>query len=386
MNLMNPLTTKLIPSTEDLRAAYDGPDAMLDSCVVTLMMRHLPRTYTLNELTGEIDAVVPTGAYNYVHLPWDHKRGSNITYVFVNFISPEWAMRTFLLLSGRSWAFVQSPKVCRIAAAFLQGLGPNLANYALNCGIQAGSSNAPAVFTCDRQQMDLQLAVKCFCTPGDFHMARAQALKTQEGAQAAATLTKVSAQTKDVESKLTHEMLMKNVDTKQPCKMPMNGQRDEQVATHGCNPSMSSSSCFSCETSELQQNQQILRAHKSPDLSSTPSTASDSISYSQSLSDQDPMWEGPNPTLAVSTQNQDQDSRGLILTTQATRHHAAHNQTLRTLKAAGILSHDSVQHAASHGTWFVPSLYSNDSSPTDQDSDELLASIKFYTVDLNLGS
>jgi len=377
----------MTPSTEHLRATYDGPDAMLDSDVVTLMIRHLPRSYTLKDLTDEISAVVPSCAYNYVHLPWDHKRVSNITYAFVNFVSPEWALRTFLFLSGKSWTIVRSPKVCRIAAAFLQGLGPNLANYALNCGIKAGNSNAPVVFTGDGQQMDLQLAVDTFCTPGDFRMARAQASKTQEGTQAAATLTKVSTQAKDVDSEVADEMVTKNVDIKQLCKMVMSDQVDEQVTTHGSNHSISSSSCFSFQTSE-QQNQQILRAYASPDLSPAPSSAVDSINYSQSSSDQEPdrFLEGPNAAPAVNTQSQDQNPSGLVLTTQATRHHAAHNQTLRTLKAAGILSHDSVQRSVSNGTWFVPSQYSNGSSPQDQDSDALLTSIKFYAVDLNVGS
>jgi len=225
---MNPVPTELIPSTEELRATYDGPDDMLGRDVVTLMMRHLPRTYTLQELADEIEAVVPSCAYNYIHLPWDHRRGSNITYVFVNFTCPEWAMRTFLLLSGRSWTFVQCPKVCRVAAAFLQGLGPNLANYAINCGIEAESSKAPAVFTCDHQRMDLQLAVNTFCTPGDFQMARKQALQTQGGAAATATSMKVSGEATDVDFKPTNEMLTKNVDTKQSCKMLMKDWKNDK--------------------------------------------------------------------------------------------------------------------------------------------------------------
>jgi len=169
--------------------------------------------------------------------------------------------------------------------------------------------------------------------------------------------------------------------------MFMNDQENEQVTTHGSSHSISSSRCFSSQTSE-EQNKHILRAYASPDLSPAPCTAVDSINYSQSLSDQEPdrLWEGPNPALAVNTQSQDQNPSGLVLTTQATRHHTAHNQTLRALKAAGILSHDSVQRAASHGTWFVPSQHSNGSLPQDQDSDTLLTSIKFYAMDLNLGS
>jgi len=376
---MSPVSTELIPSTEELRAAYDGPDAMLGRDVVTVMMRHLPRTYTLKELAEEIESVVPSYAYNYIHLPWDHRRGSNITYVFVNFTSPEWAMRTFLLLSGRSWTLVQSPKICRIAAAFLQGLGPNLANYALNCGIQAESSNAPAVFTCDRKRMDLQLAVNTFCTPGDFQMAREQALRTQGGAAARATSMKASAEAADVEFKRATEMLTKNVDTNKSCKMLMKDGKDDQVTAHGCNYRTSSSSCCYTQKSELQQHQQILRVCASTDLLPTASATAD-----QSLSDQefDPAGEGPNPALAGNSQGQDQHPRGLFFITETTEHRAAHNQTLSMLKAAGFLSHESVQRTASHGTWSVPPQHANGSLHVDTDSDQLLASIKFFAVDV----
>jgi len=372
---MSPVSTELIPSTEELRAAYDGPDAMLGRDVVTVMMRHLPRTYTLKNLADEIESVVPRCAYNYIHLPWDHRRGSNITYVFVNFTSPEWAMRTFLLMSGRSWTFVQSPKVCRIAAAFLQGLGPNLANYALNCGIQAESSNAPAVFTCDRKRMDLQLAVNTFCKPGDFQMAREQALRTHGGTAATATSMKVSAEGTDVDFRRANDMLTKNMDTKQSRMMLMKDGEDDQVTARGCNHITSSSSCCSCQKSELQQNQQILRACASPDLSPTASATSD-----QSLSDQelDRAGEGPNPALAGNSHGQDQIPRGLFFTTEA----AAHNQTLSMLKAAGFLSHESVQRAASHGNWSVPPQHANGSLHVDKDSDQFLANIKFYALDL----
>jgi len=376
---MNPVPTELIPSTEELRATYDGPDDMLGRDVVTLMMRHLPRTYTLQELADEIEAVVPSCAYNYIHLPWDHRRGSNITYVFVNFTCPEWAMRTFLLLSGRSWTFVQCPKVCRVAAAFLQGLGPNLANYAINCGIQAESSKAPAVFTCDHQRMDLQLAVNTFCTPGDFQMARKQALQTQGGAAATATSMKVSGEATDVDFKPTNEMLTKNVDTKQSCKMLMKDWENDKVTAHGCNHSTSSSNCCSYQKSELQQNQQILRACASPDLSPTASGTPD-----QRLCDQefDPAGEGPNPALAGNSQGQDQHPRGFFLTTKNAEQRAAHTTTLSMLKAAGFLCDESVQRASSHGTWSVPPQHAKGFLHVDTDSDQLLASIKFYALDL----
>jgi len=282
----------LVPSTEDLRAAYSGPDVILEPGVVTVMMRHLPRTYTFKEVKAEIDAVVPSCAYNYIHLPWDCKRGSNINYVFVNFTSPDWASRTFLLLSGKSWSFVQCTKVCRIAAAILQGLGTNLANYVLNSRLLIGNPNDPAVFTCDRRRMDLQLAVKTFCTPEDFYMARMQSLKKLEEAAALAPGTQaaqVSSKANNTDWMQQSEIMTEPMIESEDCELPrgmmmMQDEEHEHVVMYGCSNSISSSCSASTQNKGSQRDTQNLQTCASPDSTSAGYTTPDKIVFFQSLS------------------------------------------------------------------------------------------------------
>jgi len=170
-----------VPTTDGLMSAYSGPDTMIGSGVVTLMIRRLPRTYTPSDVRAEIESVVPSYAYNYVYHPWDIQRRSNSNYAFVNFVSSKWAMRVFLLLSGKSCRNSKSPTECRISKALLQGLSLNLANYVISHGIMIQHHNEPVVFTSDHQQVDFRLAVKTFCTPEDFCAASMLVLRKLEG-------------------------------------------------------------------------------------------------------------------------------------------------------------------------------------------------------------
>jgi len=423
----------LFPSTHDLKATYSGPDEMLAPGFVTLMIRHLPRTYTFKDIRAEIDAVVPSCAYNYIHLPWDCKRKSNINYVFVNCASPEWALRTFLLLSGKSWSFVQCSKVCRIAGAFLQGLGKNLANYVLSSKIQTGHPSEPVVFTYDGQRMDLQLAVKTFCTAEDFYIAKVQNLK-EEGATGAALSSKANTVQSEIAteieaSKLSHDMLTKD-------------NEHEHVATYASSSSISSSCSFSMHKSGLQQDKQSLQTCASPDSASAGSIISDKVEFPQSLSYQASVRASSTTSsssqsrdieqnlnfsgleaVSCHTSNYSSSSRKLresnagarlclvsqgpnsvsagdalspvepILTTRTRRHLVAHNNTLKMLKEAGMLSHEFVQRTAdpdvtAYGSriWFVPSQGSRNSSLLDASTKRILDSIQFYAVGLHLSS
>jgi len=133
-----------ILSCEDLRASYCGTDRIPDIGVTTLMLRQVPRHFTLEQLLSDIETVVPRTAYDFVHLPFDAKRSGNITLAFVNFVHPEAALRAFVALSGRRWSSA-SAQPCRMTVAKAQGLYENLAHYESRMGRPGHTGNPPLV-------------------------------------------------------------------------------------------------------------------------------------------------------------------------------------------------------------------------------------------------
>lgn len=130
-------------SIEELRANYRGPDSVPRGHVTTLMLRGVPRFFTLQQLLEELGAVVEPTAYNLVHLPWDHRRGGNITLGFVNFVDAEKALRGFFALSGRAWTSAPHEHACSVVRARVQGLKDNLSHCLRRTG---HSDNPPVVF------------------------------------------------------------------------------------------------------------------------------------------------------------------------------------------------------------------------------------------------
>jgi len=126
----------------------------------------------------ELKTFSPRSKYDMVYLPWDVRRGSNISYSFVNFVDHESALRAFFALSGKSWNFVHTTKMCRLATAHIQGIAENLANYVVNFGIQDECQNAPNIFV-DGKSVHLRLAVRLFCT-SDMLERAAEAARTRK--------------------------------------------------------------------------------------------------------------------------------------------------------------------------------------------------------------
>lgn len=148
---------------QNLVEEYQGPDAIPEFGSTTLMIRNMPRSYTVEAVMCEIDSLHPKCHYDFVNLPWDTRRGSNISYVFCNFVDPDSAMRAFFALSGRSWTLVRTQKVCRVATAHVQGLAENLANYVASSGIQENNPYGPVIFQNGRR-LGLAEAARIFCT------------------------------------------------------------------------------------------------------------------------------------------------------------------------------------------------------------------------------
>lgn len=97
--------------------------------VCTVMMQHLPNTVTQPDLLQELDDAGFSLAYNFVHLPVGPDTFANRGYAFINFASPELALRFRNYFEGRKFRSFSSSKKVSVAPAALQGYNANCCNY-----------------------------------------------------------------------------------------------------------------------------------------------------------------------------------------------------------------------------------------------------------------
>jgi len=160
-----------IPCTQEggldakaLAAQYAGPDTVPGDGATTLMIRNLPRSYTEEDLISDIEAVAGPDVFDFLYMPWDARRGSNISYAFVNFMNQKATECVFYGLSGRHWRLVRASKCCRIAAAHVQGLPANLLHYADIANVSDAQRHCPIVMLNGRRA-NYDDALQMFCTP-----------------------------------------------------------------------------------------------------------------------------------------------------------------------------------------------------------------------------
>lgn len=98
--------------------------------LTTVMLQHLPGSYSRNMLLKMIDDAGFAGSYDFVYLPIDFHLHTSYGYAFVNFQDPEMASRFWTTFNNFSnWA-VPSRKRCRsFWSKPIQGLGMNIARY-----------------------------------------------------------------------------------------------------------------------------------------------------------------------------------------------------------------------------------------------------------------
>lgn len=147
------------------RLYYNGPDELINHDVETLLIRNIPRSFRAEELLEELDCLVGDACYNFVAMPWDHKRNANIGYGFVNFRSTEAATECFCRLSGHIWRGHPEVGACRVATAHVQGLPWNLARHMFSKTHSAECvQNEPLIFDENGVKLDLHQAVRRYCT------------------------------------------------------------------------------------------------------------------------------------------------------------------------------------------------------------------------------
>jgi len=149
---------------EDLLQKYDGLETISPDQVTTLMIRNLPRRYSEEALIYELEAFVTSDSYNFLYLPWDTPRSSNVGYAFVNFVDAPTAARVCQNLNGRLWRFALSSKEVKVMPAHVQGIALNLIHYMGSSVVEDGHAHSPVVMHCG-QRINFHKAVALYCPP-----------------------------------------------------------------------------------------------------------------------------------------------------------------------------------------------------------------------------
>ena len=124
-NSMSTVCTPNLVEEEDLRRV----DAGLESRT-TLMIKKVPRKYTLEILRREVDEVLAcTNTYDLLYLPVDSAKMTNRGYAFINFTSPESVAVFVRAFRSREWCELnRRNKVAVIQWAYVQGRDATLAH------------------------------------------------------------------------------------------------------------------------------------------------------------------------------------------------------------------------------------------------------------------
>jgi hypothetical protein len=96
----------------------------------TRQIRNLPNNYSKEEVMALIDSMGFAGSYDYFYLPLDFKKGSNLGYAYVNFVSVAKAKECFAAFDGfREWPFGVSQKICEVCWGKVQGYEANVKKW-----------------------------------------------------------------------------------------------------------------------------------------------------------------------------------------------------------------------------------------------------------------
>jgi len=109
------------------------------------MFRGIPRKYTAHDLAKEIQDLAPVDAWDFISLPWDADRPSNLGFAFINFTRPEHAEQVRKGLCGRTWRLSPGGKLVTVLTANIQGLANNVRHISGNISPRVGEEHHPLV-------------------------------------------------------------------------------------------------------------------------------------------------------------------------------------------------------------------------------------------------
>jgi RNA recognition motif-containing protein len=128
IHTVDSLSTNISEAKNDLNSS-----GIADSRT-TLMIKKVPRKYTLDVLRREIDSVLSSsGAYDLLYLPVDSAKMTNRGYAFINFKSPESVQAFIREFSNRPWTELnRRNKAASIHWAYVQGRDATLSHIKTN--------------------------------------------------------------------------------------------------------------------------------------------------------------------------------------------------------------------------------------------------------------
>lgn len=105
-------------------------DATSDLPRTTLMLKNMPNNQTRKMLIEMLDREGFALCYDFVYLPYDFKTGASLGYAFVNFLTPDAALRAFQGFDGYCRWTIPSRKVCGVGwSEPHQGLEAHIERY-----------------------------------------------------------------------------------------------------------------------------------------------------------------------------------------------------------------------------------------------------------------
>merc|ERR1712072_341114 len=94
-----------------------------------MMLRNIPNKYTQPMLLKTLEENGFTARYDFFYLPIDFRNRCNVGYAFINFCTPADAKRFLKLFHKYKLKAYNSPKVCEVNYARVQGLEANIEVY-----------------------------------------------------------------------------------------------------------------------------------------------------------------------------------------------------------------------------------------------------------------
>eukprot|EP00928_Gymnodinium_smaydae_P034856 TRINITY_DN24616_c0_g1_i2.p1 TRINITY_DN24616_c0_g1~~TRINITY_DN24616_c0_g1_i2.p1 ORF type:complete len:307 (+),score=34.70 TRINITY_DN24616_c0_g1_i2:103-1023(+) len=119
---------ELEPEREDEVPEADAEEAEWHD-KTTLMLRNLPNAYTTSLLYEELDAAGFEKLFDFVYVPIDLETNLNRGFAFINFVSPEDAIRFRSMYEHKKMKLIESHKFVCITPAELQGYDRNFSHY-----------------------------------------------------------------------------------------------------------------------------------------------------------------------------------------------------------------------------------------------------------------
>lgn len=100
--------------------------------VTTVMVRQVPRQYTQWMLWAEVSNGGFEGLFDFIYLPFDFKKNTNVGYGFLSFTEPEYARQFRDAFDGKFLANIEmhQGKPVRVHPATVQGYEANLRHFA----------------------------------------------------------------------------------------------------------------------------------------------------------------------------------------------------------------------------------------------------------------